>query len=157
MGMILMSLEVLVSFAGYYFARKSSLQTAPAEIQLGWNGIESSVDSIDEPEVKYEIYLATFGRIILKVKTVETLVGKNTKELISLTIVPKDPPPFELALRALANDIAKRKMTISLKHTPKLENDRGYTVKFSHKGRTMEAVICHGCVQMLTLLEQPSE
>jgi len=152
-----MSLEVMVAFAGYYFARKGSLQTAPEEIQMGWNGIESSVPSYDYEDESYEIYLATFGRIVLKVRTYEGSLGKTEKELLSLTIVPKDPPPFELALRALANDIAKRKMTISLKHAPKLDNDRGYTIKFNHRGRTMEAVICHGSLQMLTLYEKLPE
>lgn len=148
-----MSLEIMVAFAGYYFARKNNLQSAPDEMRSAWSGVESCVPSFTVETDNYEVYLATFGRIVLRVRT----HSEKHKELISLTIVPKDPPPFEIALRALFNDITKRKMSISLKNIPPADHERGYIVKYTYKNRVLEAVICHGSLQMLSIWESPEE
>lgn len=149
-----MSIEILVAFAGYYFARKPSLQSAIGEIRSGWNGVESYVPSFTIENDHYEVYLATFGRIILRIRKHEE---DGTEELISLTVVPKDPPPFEVTLRSLSNDIVKRKMSISLKNTPPADKEKGYIVKFNYQGRSLEVVTCHGSVQMLTIWELPDQ
>lgn len=148
-----MSLEVLVAFAGYYFARKPSLQGAISEIRSGWNGVESYVPSFTIESDHYEVYLSTFGRIMLRIRKHED----EKQELISLTIVPKDPPPFEVALRALSNDIAKRKMSISLKNKAPVDKEKGYIIRFNYAGRCLEVITCHGAVQMITIWEQLEE
>lgn len=143
-----MGAGVLVGFAGYFFARQASLQGALTAVRESWNFVETRLPGLFNPHESYEIYQATFGKVLLRVRK----YPNNTEELINLTVVPREDLKAEEAVKLIIADIERRQMAIELS-TKWPDFDRSSAIRLQHGSRVLEIIVSRGYLRMVTVWE----
>ena len=142
------SAEVLVALAGYFFARQATLQEAMTAVRDSWNFVEARIPGVFSPHDSYEVYQATFGKVLLRVRR----YPNNTEELINLTVVPTENLQAEETIKLVITDIERRQMSVELS-TKWPDFNKSSAIRLQYGTRILEILISQGLLRMITLWE----
>lgn len=145
-------LEVLISFAAYYFARGTSLQAAIPEVREGWKETEAKFTSPfkDSDRETYEVYPATFGKVVLRILRND---DSTAEYLVNMTLTPKEEPIVDVVFNMLSLEFQQRSMQLDAVNVWQEPEQKSYAVRLNNGPRTLELVISNRKVKMFTLKE----
>jgi hypothetical protein len=141
-------LDILIAFIDYYFIRQITLQLAIEEIRVAWIKPELTVDSFNNETDFYECYNSTFGKILLRLRR----NADGYEDLVNLTVVPSEPPGATEAVKAISDDLKKKKLKVELPDGMPSKN-KSSVIRLSQDNRVMEVVISGSKLQMIILWE----
>ncbi len=145
-------LQTIVAFSGFYFSRYTPFQEGLKEIRTGWTTPSTLFGSVESPYESYEIYNATFGKVLLRILDYSVEHDKENEFLISITLTPAEHFPIEEVTELLTHDLKKR--GVKLNSANLVSNDKeNYVIRLTNESRNLELVVDKAKLLMITLSE----
>jgi len=148
-------IQTIVAFSGFYFSRYTPFQEALREIRTGWNKPSTNFVSIESPYEYYEVFNATFGKVLLRILDYSTNHDKVHEFLISITLTLEAQYDVGVVTELLQQDLKRRNVRLDSANW-EAHDKNNYVIRLSNESRNLELIVSDERVLMITLSENIS-